>query len=90
MADTPEPLRRWLSNAHPIEHAERSDWAPAQVALAEHGSELSVTLRQRYPETRIPRSNAAAPGSASLFSRQPAGALQPSRRAAGAGTSIEP
>jgi hypothetical protein len=89
MADTPELLRRWLSNAHPIGHAERSDWAPAQVVLVQHGSELSVTLRQRYPETRILRSN-AAPGSASLFSRQPAGALQPSRRAAGADTSIEP
>ncbi|MFE0753243.1 hypothetical protein ACFW16_04775 [Inquilinus sp. NPDC058860] len=111
MADTPELLRRSLSNAHPIGPAVRSDWAlagmmarqittadapvivlgagavsfahtiirngipPAQVALVEHGSELSVTLQQRYPEARILWSNAAALGSASPFGRQQAGAI---------------
>jgi phospholipid N-methyltransferase len=111
MADTPELLRRWLSNAHPIGPAVRSDWAladmmarqittadapvivlganavsfahtiirngvpPAQVALVEHGSELSVTLRQRYPETRILWSNAVELGSVSPFGRQQAGAI---------------
>lgn len=111
MTDTPELLRRWLSNAHPIGPAVRSDWAlsdmiarqvtvadapvivlgasavsfahtlirngipPAQVALAEHGSELSATLQQRYPETRILWSSAIALGSASPFGQERAGAV---------------
>ena len=31
MAETPELLRRWLSNAHPIGPAVRSDWALADL-----------------------------------------------------------
>lgn len=111
MADTPELLRRWLSNAHPIGPAVRSDWAladmlarqitaadapvillgasavsfahalirngipPDQVALVEHGSELSAGLQRRYPEVRILWSGLAALGPASPFGRERAGAV---------------